>query len=141
MIAICPEAYRTIGSGEWRGIQNGRYRFDPYFASVAGDGVGAVFEDCQAVQVLMASTPEDACCDAEEEGEEGHGIEKDMEQALHGFALIEVVPHSGQRSGLARRSYPQTEHCPPASRRALRFFAIRSVQTVGTIAKSRAACQ
>ncbi len=32
------------------------------------------------------------------------GVEDDSLQALHAFALAGIVPHSGQRSGVARRS-------------------------------------
>jgi len=45
-----------------------------------------------------------------------HG-RQEIEQATFHVDVIAGAPHSGHRSGVARRSYPQATHCPAAARR------------------------
>lgn len=60
------------------------------------------------------------------------------ESQSHTPAPAAAAPHSGHRSGLARRSYPQSRHSPRRERADRRHRRSRSSQATGAAADTRA---
>src|SRR5438445_50542 len=52
----------------------------------------------------IASHPQKRHRDARHQRDRSERVEDGPPQSLHAFALAGIVPHSGQRSGVARRS-------------------------------------